>query len=95
MSLMKVEYFLNYKFLGLKSSGSNLPEASLIKEDKIFVFIRSVDKMPKLGFTLEAEGKLKKLLGGDNGTGQFSVTLASTLVMQGEAISIRVLINNS
>lgn len=51
--------------------------------------------MPKLGFSLEAEGKLKKLLGGDNGTGKFSVTLASNLVMQNEALAIRVLINNS
>ncbi len=92
---MKVEYFLNYKFLGLKSVGSNLPEASIIKEDRIFVPIRAVDKMQKIGFSLEAEGKLKKMLGGDNGTGQFSVTLASNLVMLGDALSIRVLINNS
>jgi hypothetical protein len=31
MSVFRVEYILEYKFLGLMSNGSNLPDATLIK----------------------------------------------------------------
>lgn len=95
MSLFRVEYFLHCKFIGLSSNGINPPAGTLIKEERLFVPVRAVDSLPELSKIQEHQGVLKKMFGGNNGIGRFSVSLTTNSIMNGEAARLRVVINNS
>lgn len=95
MCLMKVEYFIGYQFLGLEPDANGVvQQPRLIQQERMFVPIRAVDKIPQLNVSEESEAKLKGMLG-DNGTGKYRVTMQSNNTMVGDSVTFRLLIDNS
>lgn len=93
-SLLKVEYYFCYQFIGLIPTPHGVPETQLLNQDKIYVLIRAVDKMPKLELKQDSESKFKALIG-DNGVGRMQVSLQCDTFMVGEQLTVRVLIDNT
>ena len=93
LSWFSVEYYVDFKFLGLTQTQFGVPNAEILQQRSQMVLVRALEPPVKPAVEKEVSCKLKGTLGGNKGECLFKANLPCDVTMQNSPLKVELTID--